>query len=46
MAISRAVRENLKNNILTGGVDLSSGNTAAGVIIGGTEQLNNIPQKI
>ena len=45
VAISRAVRENLKNNILTGGVDLSSGNTAAGVIIGGTEQLNNIPQK-
>jgi len=45
VSISRAVRENLKNNILTGGVDLSSGNTAAGVIIGGTEQLNEIPQK-
>ena len=44
IAISRAVRENLKNNILTGGVELSTGNSAAAVIIGGTEQLNNIPQ--
>ncbi len=44
VAISRAVRENLKNNILTGGVDLSTGNCAAAVMIGGTEQLNTIPQ--
>ena len=44
VTISRAVRENLKNNILTGGVDLSTGNCAAAVMIGGTEQLNTIPQ--
>lgn len=44
IAISRAVRENLKNNILTGGVDLSTGSCAAAVMIGGIEQLNTIPQ--
>ena len=39
------VRENLKNNLLSGGLDLSSGTCAAAVVIGGKEQLDNIPQK-
>ncbi len=44
ISIARAVRENLKNNLLSGGIDLSTGNSAAAIIIGGTDQLNNIPQ--
>jgi len=45
VSISRAVRENLKNNLLSGGLDLSSGTCAAAVVVGGKEQLDNIPQK-
>jgi cell division GTPase FtsZ len=45
VSISRAVRENLKNNLLSGGLDLSSGTAAAAIVIGGKEQLDNIPQK-
>ena len=45
ISISRAVRENLKNNLLSGGLDLSSGTSAAAIVIGGKEQLDNIPQK-
>ena len=44
VSIARAVRENLRNNLLSGGIDLSTGDSAAAIIIGGTEQLNNIPQ--
>ena len=44
VSIARAVRENLRNNLLSGGIDLSTGNSAAAIIIGGTEQLNTIPQ--
>ena len=44
VSISRAVRENLKNNLLSGGIDLNTGKAAAAIIIGGTEQLNTIPQ--
>ena len=44
VSISRAIRENLKNNLLSGGIDLSTGNCGAGIIIGGTEQLSSIPQ--
>jgi cell division GTPase FtsZ len=44
VSISRAVRENLQNNLLSGGVDLSTGKCAAAVVIGGKEQLDNIPQ--
>jgi cell division GTPase FtsZ len=45
VSISRAVRENLKNNLLSGGLDLASGTCAAAIVIGGKEQLDNIPQK-
>lgn len=41
--ISYAVRDNLRKNILAG-VDASTGNVAACVIIGDKEALNNIPQ--
>ena len=44
-SISRTVRENLKNNVLCGNIDLSSGNSAGVVMIGGEQVLNNIPQK-
>ena len=42
--ITRTVRDNLKNNLLSGGLDLSTGTTAGVVIIGGREVLDNIPQ--
>ena len=42
IAISRAVRENLKNNILTGGVDLSTGNCAAAVMDQAFDQLSRM----
>ena len=44
VSISRAVRENLQNNLLSGGIDISGGSCAAAVVIGGKEQLDNIPQ--
>ena len=44
VSVSRAVRENIRNNVLSGGIDLSTGSTAGAVIIGGKEQLDNIPQ--
>ena len=44
VSVSRAIRENVKNNVLSGGVDLSTGNCAGAVIIGGKDQLDNIPQ--
>jgi len=42
--ISYAVRSNLRKNILTGGVDLSTGNVAASVVIGSVSILNALPQ--
>tara|TARA_Y100000593_G_scaffold95087_1_gene199425 strand:+ start:36004 stop:37170 length:1167 start_codon:yes stop_codon:yes gene_type:complete len=44
VSVSRAIRENVKNNVLSGGVDLSTGSCAGAVIIGGKDQLDNIPQ--
>ena len=41
--ISHAIRDNLRKNILAG-IDASTGNTAACVIIGDKNSLNNIPQ--
>lgn len=43
--IGRAVRDNLKRNILTGGVDLSTGNMAAAVVIGGKTVFETVPQE-
>jgi cell division GTPase FtsZ len=42
--ISYAVRNNLKRNILAGGIDLSTGSVAGAVIIGGVNILSTIPQ--
>lgn len=42
--ISRAIRDNLKRNVLSGGIDLSTGNTAGAVVIGGKAILDQIPQ--
>ena len=42
--ISRTVRENLKSNLLSSGVNVSSGNMAGVIMIGGTEVLDNLPQ--
>lgn len=42
--ISGALRNNLKKNILSGGVDIETGSCAASVIIGGQNILNQIPQ--
>jgi len=44
VSISRAVRENLQNNLLSGGINLSTGKCAAAVVIGSKDQLDNIPQ--
>ena len=44
-SISKTVRDNLKSNMLSGGVDLSSGNSAGVVIIGGTNVLDTLPQE-
>jgi cell division GTPase FtsZ len=44
-AISKAVRENLKRNVLCGELELSTGNVAASVAIGDEDTLDNIPQE-
>jgi cell division GTPase FtsZ len=43
--ITKTVRDNLRNNILSGGIDLSTGNSAGVVMIGGKEVLDNVPQE-
>lgn len=42
--ISRVVRENLKGNLLSGGIDISTGKTAGVIMIGGPEILDTLPQ--
>lgn len=44
-SISKSVRDNLKNNLLTGGVDLSTANSAGVIVIGSNEILNELPQE-
>ena len=44
-SISKTVRDNLKNNMLAGGIDLSTGNSAGVVIIGGKNVLDEVPQQ-
>jgi cell division GTPase FtsZ len=43
--ISRCVRDNLRNNMLSGGIDINSGNSAGVVIIGGQQTLDEVPQE-
>ena len=44
VSISRAVRDNLSNNLLSGDMDVSSATSAAVVVIGSKEQLDGIAQ--
>jgi cell division GTPase FtsZ len=44
VAIARVVRENLKSNLLSGGVNVSTGSTAGVIMIGGVEVLDSLPQ--
>ena len=44
VAISRSVRENLKNNLLCGGFDISTGNIAAAVAMANTDILDELPE--
>lgn len=43
--ISKTVRDNLKHNLLCGGIDISSGSCAGVVVVGGTDVLNEVPQE-
>jgi cell division GTPase FtsZ len=43
--ISRCVRDNLRNNMLSGGIDINSGDSAGVVIIGGQKILEEAPQE-
>jgi cell division GTPase FtsZ len=43
--ISFAVRDNLKKNILTGGVNLATGSVAGAIVIGGATTLSSVPQE-
>jgi hypothetical protein len=44
VALSRVVRDNLKNSLLSGVTDISTGNVAGIIVIGGKEVLDNLPQ--
>jgi cell division GTPase FtsZ len=44
VSISRAIRDNFKKGLLSGGIDVSTGNCAGAIVVGGKEQLDNIPQ--
>lgn len=43
--VSYAIRDNLKKNILAGGMDLHKGKIAGCIVIGGAKVLNEIPQE-
>tara|TARA_B100000676_G_scaffold135394_2_gene134305 strand:+ start:7055 stop:8212 length:1158 start_codon:yes stop_codon:yes gene_type:complete len=45
MNITKAVRDNVAGNVLSGGVDLKTGNMAGVVMIGGHNVLENAPQE-
>lgn len=44
VALSRVIRDNLKKSLLSGVTDISTGNTAGVIVIGGKEVLDNLPQ--
>ena len=44
VCISRVIRENVKGNLLCGGIDLSSGSCAGVIAIGSNDVLENVPQ--
>lgn len=45
MNITKTVRDNVAGNVLSGGVDLKTGNMAGVVMIGGNKILENAPQE-
>jgi len=45
MSITKTVRDNVAGNVLSGGVDLKTGNMAGVVMIGGNSVLENAPQE-
>ena len=44
VALSRTVRDNLKNSLLSGSVDISTGNVAGTIVIAGKDILDKLPQ--
>lgn len=44
-SISKTVRDNLNNNLLTSGVELSTANSAGVIVIGGKDILDELPQE-
>ena len=44
VALSRVIRDNLKKSLLSGVTDISTGNSAGVIVIGGKEVLDNLPQ--
>ena len=44
ISLTRAVRDNVKKGVLSGGVEISTGNCAGVIVIGGKEQLDTIPE--
>jgi cell division GTPase FtsZ len=44
VALSRTVRDNLKNSLLSGKLDISTGNVAGVIVIAGNEILDKLPQ--
>ena len=44
-SITKTVRDNLKSTLLCGGIDVSSGNCAGVIAIGGVNILNQVPQE-
>tara|TARA_B100000287_G_scaffold421415_1_gene462081 strand:+ start:411 stop:1568 length:1158 start_codon:yes stop_codon:yes gene_type:complete len=44
VSLARAVRDNVKKGVLSGGVEISTGNSAGVIVIGGKEQLDTIPE--
>jgi cell division GTPase FtsZ len=44
VALSRVVRDNLRNSLLSGVTDISTGETAGVIVIGGKDVLDNLPQ--
>ncbi len=44
VSLARAVRDHVKKGVLSGGVEISTGNSAGVIVIGGKEQLDTIPE--
>lgn len=44
-SISKTVRDNLNNNLLTSGVELNTANSAGVIVIGGKDILDELPQE-